>query len=102
MSGRPPLDMSKAEARKLIRLAGAYQLIAGQIYIRGKEDVIRRCALPHEINDILSQAHDGIARGHFASELTARKVLQARLWWPTLFKDSHQYVLRCDVCQRAN
>ena len=33
MSGRPPPDMSKVEARKLIRLAGPYQLIAGQLYI---------------------------------------------------------------------
>ena len=79
MSGRPPPDMSKAEARKLIRLAGPYQLIVGKLYIRGKDDVIRRCALPHEIDDILFQAHDGIARGHFASELTARKVLRAGL-----------------------
>ena len=30
-----------------------------------------------------------------------RKVLQAKLWWLTLFKDAHQYVLRCDMCQRA-
>jgi len=101
MSGRPPPDMSKADARKLIRLARPYQLIAGQMYVRGKDDIIRRCALPHEVDSILFQAHDGIAGGHFASELTARKVLQAGLWWPTLFKDAHQYVLRCDVCQRA-
>ena len=40
MSGRPPEDMSKAEARKLIRLAGPYQLIVGQLYIQGKDDVI--------------------------------------------------------------
>lgn len=31
----------------------------------------------------------------------SRKVLQAGLWWPTLFKDVHRYVLRCDVCQRV-
>jgi hypothetical protein len=77
-------------------------LIAGQLYIQGKDDVIRRCALPHEVDDLLFQAHDGIAGGHFAFETTTQKVLQAGLWWPTLFKDAHQYVLRCDVCQRAN
>ena len=42
-----------------------------------------------------------MAGGHFASEVIARKVLQAGLWWPTLFKDAHQYVQHCDVCQRA-
>ena len=38
---------------------------------------------------------------HFASDITTRKVLQVGLWWPTLFKDAHQYVQHCDVCQRA-
>ena len=33
MSGRPPEDMTKVDARKLIRLAGPYQLIVGQLYI---------------------------------------------------------------------
>ena len=47
------------------------------------------------------QYHDGIAAGHFASEITARKVLQAGLWWPTLFKDAYQIFKHCDVCQRA-
>jgi len=98
MSGRPHEDMSKAEARKLIRLVGPYQLIVGQLYIGGKDDLIRKCALPHEVDDLLFQAHDGIVGGHFAFALTTRKVPQARLWWPTLFKDAHQYVLRCDVC----
>ena len=46
MSGRPPPGMTKLEARQLIRRAGPYQLIAGQIYIKGKDEVIRRCALP--------------------------------------------------------
>ena len=93
MIGRPRPDMSKVDARKLIRFVGPYQLIVKQLYVRGKDDIIRRCALPHEVDSILFQAHDGIAGGHFASELMARKVLQARLWWPTLFKDAHQYVL---------
>ena len=67
MSGRPPPNMSKADTRKLIRLVGPYQLIFGQLYIREKDDIIRRCALPHEVDSVFFQAHDGIAEGHFAS-----------------------------------
>ena len=93
--------MTKLESRQLIRRDGPYQLIVGELYNNGKDEVIRRCALPQEIDDILLQSHDGIARGHFASEITARKVLQVGLWWPTLFKDAYQFVKHCDVCQRA-
>ena len=28
------------------------------------------------------------------------KVLQSVLYWPTLFKDAHQFVFTCDKCQR--
>ena len=44
MSGRPPPGMTKLEARQLIRRVGPYQLIAGQIYIKEKDEVMRRCA----------------------------------------------------------
>jgi len=28
------------------------------------------------------------------------KVLQSRFFWPTIFKDAHHHVLKCDQCQR--
>jgi hypothetical protein len=31
---------------------------------------------------------------------TAQKVLQERLWWTILFKDSKEYVISCDIFQR--
>jgi len=45
MSGRPPPGMSKVEARKSIRRVGPYQLIVDQLYIKGKGEFLRRCAL---------------------------------------------------------
>ncbi|CAA7051807.1 unnamed protein product [Microthlaspi erraticum] len=26
--------------------------------------------------------------------------LQAGFWWPTMFKDAHAFISRCDACQR--
>ena len=34
------------------------------------------------------------------AQTTAHKVLRAGFWWPTLFKDAHALVRRCDPCQR--
>ena len=31
---------------------------------------------------------------------TTVKVLQSGFYWPTLFKDAHQFVSTCDKCQR--
>ncbi|CAA7056095.1 unnamed protein product [Microthlaspi erraticum] len=38
--------------------------------------------------------------GHFATYKTVSKVLQAGFWWPTMFKDAHAFISRCDACQR--
>ena len=86
---------------RLIRDAAPYQLIAGQLYRQGKDGVMRRCVREDEFILILDEAHSGIAGGHFTVEATARKVLQAGLWWPTLFGDAVEFVKRCDPCQRA-
>ena len=33
--------------------------------------------------------------------MTARKILFAGYWWPTLYKDSFAYCKKCDKCQRV-
>jgi len=76
MSGRLTPRMTKLESRQLIRRVGPYQLKVGQIYVKGKDEVIRRRALPQEIDDILYLCHDGMVGGHFASNIIAQKVLQ--------------------------
>ena len=77
--------MDMVKARRLIRDTAPYQLIAGQLYKQGKDGVMRRCVREDEFILILDEAHSRIAGGHFAAETTAQKVLQAGLWWPTLF-----------------
>ena len=37
--------------------------------------------------------------GHFGGQRTATKVLQSGFYWPSLFKDAHQFVSTCDKCQ---
>ena len=53
-----------------------------------------------EQQGILSYCHENACRGHFASQKTARKVLQSGFHWPSLFKDAHTMCRECDKCQR--
>ncbi len=39
--------------------------------------------------------------GHFAIEIMQRKILDARYWWPTLYKDVNDYCKSYDACQRT-
>ena len=49
-----------------------------------------------EVSDILEASHDSACGG----QLTGQKILRASYFWPTLFKDSHDYVRKCNACQR--
>ena len=53
-----------------------------------------------EQEGILSHCHDSACGGHFASQKTAVKVLQAGFYWPSLFKDAYTMCKQCDKCQR--
>ena len=53
-----------------------------------------------EVSDILTSCHDSACGGHFSGQLTGQKILRTRYFWPTLFKDSHAHVRKCDACQR--
>ncbi|XP_038981148.1 uncharacterized protein LOC120110398 [Phoenix dactylifera] len=39
--------------------------------------------------------------GYFASKKTVAKVLQCGFYWPTMFKDAHEFCRTCDPCQRV-
>ena len=53
-----------------------------------------------EQRGLLNHCHDSAYGGHFASPKTAMKVLQARFYWPSLFKDAYTMCKQCDKCQR--
>ena len=38
--------------------------------------------------------------GYFVTFQTVSKILQAGFWWPTMFRDAHAFIARCDRCQR--
>nr|GEU67320.1 reverse transcriptase domain-containing protein [Tanacetum cinerariifolium] len=55
---------------------------------RAKVDVIAK--LPHPTS----------IKGHHGANLTAKKVFDYGFYWPTIYRDAHDFVTRCDACQR--
>ncbi|RYA43691.1 integrase zinc binding domain-containing protein [Enterobacter cloacae complex sp. GF14B] len=84
--------MSKRRQRAIETEARDYALIGNQLYRKGKDQHLRLCANEDEYIPIIEQAHVGLAGGHFSSETTARAILMAGIWWPTLFADAKEYV----------
>nr|GFA29288.1 reverse transcriptase domain-containing protein [Tanacetum cinerariifolium] len=53
-----------------------------------------------EALEILEACHNGPTREHHGANLTAKKVFDAEFFWPTIYKDAHEFVKNCDSCQR--
>ncbi|GJV29786.1 reverse transcriptase domain-containing protein [Tanacetum coccineum] len=80
-------------------------------YIVGKEEpyafklcadnIMRRCVAGSETLKILAHCHSGPTGGHHSASVTAKKVYQSGFYWPSVFKDANEYVIRCDACQRS-
>nr|GFC16627.1 reverse transcriptase domain-containing protein [Tanacetum cinerariifolium] len=64
------------------------------------DQVIRRCVHGKEAFDILEACHNGPTGGHHGANLTAKKIFDAGFFWPTIYKDAHEFVKNCDSCQR--
>ncbi|GJY79612.1 reverse transcriptase domain-containing protein [Tanacetum coccineum] len=62
--------------------------------------VIRRCVYGQEAIDILTACHNGPTGGHHGANYTAKKVFDSGFYWPTIYRDAHELVTRCDACQR--
>eukprot|EP00253_Pinus_taeda_P034443 PITA_34443 len=91
------LDHTKKRALRL--KAKQYQLINDVLFKINYDSVLLRCLEKTEAEKVLQELHDGPAGGHYAGDATAHKILRAGYYWPTLFKDSHSYMRKRQICQ---
>ncbi|GJT95407.1 putative nucleotidyltransferase, ribonuclease H [Tanacetum coccineum] len=64
------------------------------------DNVMRRCVARNEILEILAHYHSGPTGGYRSASITGRKVYDAGFFWPNIFKDAKDYMMRCDACHR--
>ncbi|MCO5561280.1 hypothetical protein L7F22_014901 [Adiantum nelumboides] len=97
-----PKHLESVQRHRLVRKALSNQLIGEHLYHKGKDLVLRRVPLVKEIEKILMSCHDGVCGGHFAQEITSRKILQAGFVWPSLHRDVQHWCKACKACQQAS
>jgi hypothetical protein len=95
-----PEEWTKEKRRKMRVNSRQFVVVGHRLFRRGSDGVLRRCVSETEVQAILIACHDSACGGHFSGQLTMQKILKASYFWPTLFKDSHDYVRKCDACQR--
>jgi hypothetical protein len=63
-----PRNYTVIQKKQLVVCTGDFQLIDGQLYKMGPNEILRRCVMESEIPLILAEAHEGIAGGHYAGK----------------------------------
>ncbi len=96
---RFPIGATKAVRTRITHKSRNYSMISNQLYFQRRDGVLRRTIGKHDTSRLLYEFHDGFCGGHFARRITIEKILQTCYYWPTLFKDAHDYCRSCDVCQ---
>ncbi|GJR70766.1 reverse transcriptase domain-containing protein [Tanacetum coccineum] len=92
--------MSSQQKRKFFKDVKHYFWDDPFLFKSCADQVIRRCVSGQEAFDILKACHSGPTRGHYGANYTAKKIFDSGFYWPTIYKDAHDYVTRCDICQR--
>ncbi|GKE73681.1 reverse transcriptase domain-containing protein [Tanacetum coccineum] len=64
------------------------------------DQVIQQCVYGQEAVDILTACHNGPTGRHYGANYTAKKVFDSGFFSPTIYRDAHDLVTRCDACQR--
>jgi hypothetical protein len=91
---------SATQKRNLVVCATDYQLIVGQLYKLGLDNILWCCVLDHERPNILWECQSGVAGGHVGGKETSGRYYKqgyGGLW----FKYAKEYAFSCDVCQRV-
>ncbi|MCO5579491.1 hypothetical protein L7F22_033346 [Adiantum nelumboides] len=87
LEGEFPQSFTKAQKQRLMEKASSYLFLEGALFQRGKDQVCRRIPTVEEIPSILEGLHEEACGGHFAQELTAKKILLSGYVWPSLHID---------------
>ncbi|XP_058203012.1 uncharacterized protein LOC131317482 [Rhododendron vialii] len=100
-TGEIPSHWSRLDKDRFFSQVGHYLWEDPILFKYCADQVIRRCVPQCEYHSILTFCHTLECGGHFSGKKTATKVLQSGFYWPTLYKDAHEFCRTCLLCQHA-
>eukprot|EP00253_Pinus_taeda_P004642 PITA_04642 len=98
-NGHAPPNLSYKNKRDIILKSKNFFIIDDVRFRQNYDSVLLICLEKPEAQKVLQELHDGPAGGHFGADTTTHKIIHAGYYWPTLFRDTHEYVRKCRSCQ---
>ena len=95
------LPEEKSEADKVRRKASRFWLSEGlKLYKRSFSEPYLLCVHPDATEVILEELHEGICGSHTGGRSLSHRAITQGYWWPSMQKEAHEYVKKCDQCQK--
>nr|GEX84498.1 reverse transcriptase domain-containing protein [Tanacetum cinerariifolium] len=73
---------------------------AGNFIKKGLTSQHKKKFFRDEAFEILKACHEGPSGGHHGANLIVKKVFDAGFFWPSIYRDAHEMIKICDICQR--
>jgi hypothetical protein len=70
------------------------------MYRVGQDNIMHKCLSSSKGHIVLKELHEGVAGKHFVVDIITKKILDVGYWWPTLFKDTHEFCRSYDNYQK--
>ena len=95
------LPEEKSEAEKIRRKAPRFWLSKDRkLYKRSFSGPYLLCVHPEVSESLLEKLHEGVCGSHTGGRSLFHRALTQGYWWPGMQKEAHEYVKKCDQCQR--
>ena len=99
-SGVVPHDLNAQQKKRFFKEVKRYFLDDPYLYKMCSDSLFRRCVPNQDIEGVLEHCHASACGGHGGVDKTVAKILECKLWWPTMHKDAHKFIRECGRCQR--
>lgn len=89
------------EADKIRRKTTRFWLSEDRkLYKRSYSGPYLLCIHPETAESLLEELHEGICGTYTEGRSLAHRAITQGYWWPNMQKEAHDYVKKCDQCQR--
>ena len=97
---KSPTKETEPKSTKLRVRAVRYIFIDEVLYKKSFSLPYLRCLRPDEAQYALREIHEGIYDQYIGGQSLSYKTLRQGYYWPTIKKDSTDFVRKCNKCQR--
>ncbi|CAM8990149.1 unnamed protein product [Rhodiola kirilowii] len=95
-----PEGLSYNQKSKFLHDVSRYYWDDPFLYKLCSDGIYRTCVPKEDYREIIACCHSSSYGGHGSASKTTSKILQSGFYWPSMFKDTYEFVKSCNECQR--